>query len=74
MKNDLDNERIDFLDGLRGIACLLVMFHHSFKSLIKLILEKINLDEIYYYTSSISQSGVEIFFILSGFVLSIKFF
>lgn len=72
--NFKENKRIDFLDGFRGFACLLVMMHHSLKSLVKLILEKVHLSELYYYASSFTQSGVEIFFVLSGFVLTYKYF
>ncbi len=62
-------ERFHFLDGLRGIAALMIVFHHSFTSNIAAIFRHMNLPAVAYYFSYFTQSGVELFFVLSGIVL-----
>ncbi len=62
-------DRFHFLDGLRAIASILVLIHHSLSSGITKYLHSINFsrlgDFIYFFT----QSGVALFFVLSGVVL-----
>ena len=57
---------IDSLDGLRAIAALMVMFFHFFQHLITsnsfvLMIKKI---------STFGQTGVSLFFVLSGFLIT----
>ena len=67
--SEFKKERFHFLDGLRAIACMLVVIHHSFSSNVMKLLHARNLvwlgDAVYYFT----QSGVALFFVLSGVVL-----
>ena len=67
MGNDGEIKRIEFLDGLRGLAILLVIFFHAF----------VRWPNIVPYGSSYSDFiffkygylGVELFFLISGFVI-----
>lgn len=49
------------LDGLRAIAILLVVVHHS---------HFLTQDGILYFVSKLSASGVDLFFIVSGFLIT----
>lgn len=62
-------ERFHFLDGIRGIASLMIVFHHSFTSGIAQAMEHFHLSLPAYYLRYFTQSGVELFFVLSGIVL-----
>ena len=62
-------ERFHFLDGLRGIASILIVVHHAFKSNIVKVLHHFRLSMLEFYFPTITQSGVELFFVLSGVVL-----
>src|SRR5919199_998810 len=55
------NTRINALDGLRGVACLMVFFYHSAVNL--------HIFDITVYGSV----GVHIFFVLSGYLLYKQF-
>jgi len=62
-------ERFHFLDGLRGIASLMIVVHHAFTSNIAKELVHRGLPALGYYLAFFTQSGVELFFVLSGVVL-----
>ena len=62
-------ERFHFLDGLRGIASLMIVIHHSFTSNIVKLLAHVKLPVVGFYFAYFTQSGVELFFVLSGSVL-----
>lgn len=70
MSEVADNkERFHFLDGLRGIASMMIVFHHAFTSNIVKWLYHIGLPAAGYFLAFFTQSGVELFFVLSGVVL-----
>ncbi len=55
------------IDGLRGFACLMVLWFHS-----SYFAKAINPDvpSIYYNMSVFGQTGVDLFFVLSGFLIT----
>jgi len=61
--------RLDYLDSIRGVAALLVVFHHVFEWLIKR--NEINYPTLVYISESVNlgRLGVIVFFITSGFVI-----
>lgn len=60
--------RITFLDGLRGIAAFVVVAHHMSSA----VVEELNRSADHFLHSLIAYgaAGVDIFFILSGFVIA----
>ena len=62
-------ERFHFLDGLRGIAALMIFFHHAFTANIVHFLDRLGMPGTGYYFQHFTQSGVDLFFVLSGVVL-----
>ena len=83
--NEAENVKITYLDGLRGVAALVVVFSHliymllpamqtgNFATAHYVVIEKI----IRYSPLSLFYNGsfaVYIFFVLSGYVLTYKFF
>lgn len=58
------------LDGIRAIACLLVVFHHAFQNL---VLQKGGLMDFHQMFVNAASSGVSLFFVLSGMLLSQPF-
>jgi peptidoglycan/LPS O-acetylase OafA/YrhL len=62
-------ERFHFLDGLRGIAALLIVIHHAFTSNIMKVLDHLHVPCVPYFFAYSTQSGVDLFFVLSGVVL-----
>ena len=62
-------ERFHFLDGLRGIAATMIVIHHSFTSYIVNFFDYLGLGFIGSLITNFTQSGVELFFVLSGIVL-----
>lgn len=62
-------ERFHFLDGLRGIAALTIVIHHSITAAVVKYMEAHHLGWLGGLISDITQSGVELFFVLSGVVL-----
>lgn len=62
-------ERFHFLDGLRAIASVLVLLHHSVTSAVASIFTKLHLPFVANLVAYSTQSGVMLFFVLSGVVL-----
>ena len=57
--------RIPALDGVRGLAILLViLFHHT------LMRQETLLDRVYVNVARLGWSGVDLFFVLSGFLIT----
>jgi len=63
------NERFHFLDGLRGVAASMIVIHHAFTANIVKLLNHVRLPALGFYFKYFTQSGVELFFVLSGVVL-----
>lgn len=63
--------RIAGADGVRAIACLMVMLHHAFQrlSVEQVVPNVVELDKFFWNF----QVGVAVFFVLSGFLLSEPF-
>lgn len=59
------------IDGIRAIACLMVIFHHVFKRLYDSG-QTFPINEMQFFSKTFS-SGVSAFFVLSGFLLSYPF-
>jgi len=62
-------ERFHFLDGLRGIASLMIVFHHAFTAQVIHALAYLKIPFLTYLFLNFTQSGVDLFFVLSGVVL-----
>jgi peptidoglycan/LPS O-acetylase OafA/YrhL len=58
--------RVPVLDGLRGIAILLVMFRHSVDGM-SLVTP---IDRVVYQLGRLGSNGVDVFFVLSGFLIT----
>jgi peptidoglycan/LPS O-acetylase OafA/YrhL len=58
-------QRIPALDGLRGIAVLAILFHHF-----NIMGEGARLDQIVGALANASWMGVDLFFVLSGFLIT----
>jgi peptidoglycan/LPS O-acetylase OafA/YrhL len=63
-------KRIVGLDGVRALACLLVLAHHTFPRMPKT--DSLTSDLIQ-KTGGFGQAGVSVFFVLSGLLLSFPF-
>lgn len=63
-----ESDRYHELDGLRAIACILVVIHHTFTSAASSAISQFSLSasRLLFF---ITASGVECFFCLSGFIL-----
>lgn len=59
--------RFQSIDGLRGLAALLVLFHHSIHGLSEKSLGKYLAE--FYHLVDFGKYGVELFFVISGFVI-----
>lgn len=57
--------RIPVLDGIRGLAILLVMLHHQ-----TLLESSARLDSLFASIMGMGGSGVDLFFVLSGFLIT----
>lgn len=66
-KNDAFMNRIQFLDGLRGIAILLVICFHSFSRWPKIVPYGNQYSDFYLF--KYGYLGVQLFFLISGFVI-----
>ena len=62
-------ERFHFLDGLRGIAASLIVVHHAFTANIVKLIDHLHIPFLGYFFAYFTQSGVDLFFVLSGVVL-----
>lgn len=62
----MKNERYDLLDGLRGVAAMLVLLYHIFNDAKSFFVWATPVNEFFH-----SFLGVDFFFILSGFACSI---
>jgi peptidoglycan/LPS O-acetylase OafA/YrhL len=69
MSVSAEQERFHFLDGLRGIAAFMVVVHHAFTPNIMQFLDKHHIPYVGFFFSFFTQSGVNLFFVLSGVVL-----
>jgi peptidoglycan/LPS O-acetylase OafA/YrhL len=65
--------RFQELDGIRAIACLLVVLHHSFTLPVSQFVSRFSpsVGKLLFHTTA---SGVECFFCLSGFILLYPYF
>lgn len=62
-------ERFHFLDGIRGIAALMIVVHHSFSANVFAFFRSLHMPLVGYYFQNTTGSGVDLFFVLSGIVL-----
>lgn len=62
-------ERFHFLDGIRGIAAMMIVMHHALSSNIAKLFDHAGLSYVGYFFQNFTQSGVDLFFVLSGVVL-----
>ncbi len=62
-------QRFHFLDGLRGIAASMIVFHHAFTANIVRLIDHFHIPFLGYFFQYFTQSGVDLFFVLSGVVL-----
>lgn len=62
-------ERFHFLDGLRGIAASMIVIHHAFTAHIIHFFNSHGAPFLGRFWMYFTQSGVELFFVLSGVVL-----
>ncbi len=61
----LSAQHLPFLDGIRGLAILLVMFHHM-----TVLYPKSAAEQYLYQLSLFGPHGVDLFFVLSGFLIT----
>jgi len=64
--NQIEREHLGALDGLRGVAILSVILFHSLSS----APQKSLLDKIVVHLASLGWTGVDLFFVLSGFLIT----
>ncbi len=62
-------ERFHFLDGLRGIAALMIVIHHAFTAHVLKLVGYLKIRVLTDFFAYFTQSGVDLFFVLSGVVL-----
>ena len=60
----MNRPRYDILDGLRGVAALMILLYHAFNDAKSFLVWPTTVNEFYH-----SFLGVDFFFILSGFVM-----
>ena len=64
-KVTLSSQHLAFLDGIRGLAIVLVMFFH-----LTVLSPQSALERYVYHLSLFGAHGVDLFFVLSGFLIS----
>jgi peptidoglycan/LPS O-acetylase OafA/YrhL len=64
---DRPHQRFPALDGIRGLAILLVMLHHFFQLYEP---ERVFIDVVFFGLASSGWFGVDLFFVLSGFLIT----
>jgi len=62
-------QRLEYLDSIRGIAALIVVFHHIFETFIKYNPDFYPVLVHLFETINLGRMGVIVFFITSGFVI-----
>jgi peptidoglycan/LPS O-acetylase OafA/YrhL len=67
-EDSADGGRIPALDGLRGVAILFVLFHHYFQAFLPGTDNW--LDRSMIHIAGIGWTGVDLFFVLSGFLIT----
>jgi len=67
-------KRLHYFDGLRAVACLLILFHHTVSNTLVDVLTTYNMPVLAKVLFDFTQSGVELFFLLSGIVLLKPYF
>jgi peptidoglycan/LPS O-acetylase OafA/YrhL len=66
-------DRLGAVDGLRGLAILMVIYQHAYSGAVgKLVVQNTSL--AFPYLTGNGWMGVGLFFVLSGFVLSLPYF
>jgi len=65
----LKQERFHFLDVLRGISAMVIVFHHAFTANVVKLITHFKIPFLGYYFSYFTHSAVELLFVLSGIVL-----
>jgi peptidoglycan/LPS O-acetylase OafA/YrhL len=68
MSSSLSNRHIPALDGIRGLAILLVLLHHF--AIYGDIQRKVFVDKLFYVVTMPGWCGVDLFFVLSGFLIT----
>ncbi|MGA7520946.1 MAG: acyltransferase [Acidobacteriaceae bacterium] len=68
-KREPSSERVPVLDGIRGVAILLVMFFHFWENGTTRFGSQLWL-RLYAYVAGMGWSGVDLFFVLSGFLIT----
>jgi peptidoglycan/LPS O-acetylase OafA/YrhL len=63
-----DGSHVPVLDGIRGLAILLVLFHHF--TLYAGVQPAAYADRVYHKLAEASWCGVDLFFVLSGFLIT----
>ena len=63
----MDKPRYDILDGLRGVAAVMVLLYHVFNDAKSFFVWPTPVNEFFH-----SFLAVDFFFILSGFVMSLR--
>ena len=66
---EVKKERFHFLDGVRAIASLLIVIHHSVTSEVSKTFVRHGMPYLGHSIAHFTQSGVSLFFVLSGVVL-----
>ncbi len=74
MESNPSVARLHYFDGLRAVACLLILFHHMVTANIVQVLTAHHMKGLADIIFNFTQSGVELFFVLSGIVLLRPYF
>lgn len=70
-QNTVVGRHYDFIDGLRGIAVLIVIWFHAANFTFFLQGSDLSgVTEVYYFYTLLGQTGVDLFFVISGFLIT----